>query len=222
MQRLILWRHGRTPWNAEHRFQGQTDVPLDAVGLAQAERAAELLATMNPHAIVASDLSRAAVTAEALARRTGLAVEVDPDLRETFAGEWQGLTRAEIVDRYGDALVQWAAGADVRPGGGETRLEVAARTVGALERALTRVPDDGVLVAVTHGGAARAAIGALLGLPPEHWAALGVLTNCAWSVLWENSRDSAGPGPRWRLQEYNAGTLPEPVPSDGQWPADDR
>lgn len=222
MRRLVLWRHGRTAWNAEHRFQGQSDIPLDGVGLAQAERAAALLADLGPSAIVSSDLVRAAATADALSRRTGLPVAVDPDLRETFAGEWQGLTRAEITERYGDALVTWAAGSDVRPGGGETRLEVAARTVGALERALAQIPDDGVLVAVTHGGAARAAIGALLELPPEHWAALGVLTNCAWSVLWESTLDPSGPGPRWRLQEYNAGTLPEPVPRDGQWPADDR
>ena len=57
----------------------------------------------------------------------------------------------------------------------------------------------------THGGAARAAIGALLGLPIEHWAALGVLANCAWSVLEENTSVH---GPAWRLQEYNAGSLP--------------
>ena len=69
---------------------------------------------------------------------------------------------------------------------------------------------------VTDFGAAG--IGRLLGLPPEHWAALGVLTNCSWSVLLENSP----PGPAWRLQEYNAGSLPESVPVDGVWPADDR
>ena len=70
--------------------------------------------------------------------------------------------------------------------------------------ALARTP-DGTLVVATHGGAARAAIGALVGLPPEHWAALGVLANCAWSVLQENW---SGYGPGWRLQEYNAGSLP--------------
>jgi probable phosphoglycerate mutase len=100
---------------------------------------------------------------------------------------------------------------------GETRLEVADRMVDAVDRGLAGIGDDGVLVVVTHGGAARAGIGRLLGLPPEHWAALGVLTNCSWSVLLENSP----PGPAWRLQEYNAGSLPEPVPVDGVWPADD-
>ena len=146
MQRLILWRHGRTPWNAEHRFQGQTDVPLDAVGLAQAERAAELLATMNPHAIVASDLSRAAVTAEALARRTGLAVEVDPDLRETFAGEWQGLTRAEIEQEYPGYL-----GHDRWPPGYEDHAHVVARARAALDRLHGEYEGADILV-ITHGG----------------------------------------------------------------------
>ena len=97
-------------------------------------------------------------------------------------------------------------------------FQVADRMVAAVDRGLALIPEDGVLVVVTHGGAARAGIGRLLGLPPEHWAALGVLTNCSWSVLLENSP----PGPAWRLQEYNAGSLPESVPVDGVWPADDR
>lgn len=79
------------------------------------------------------------------------------------------------------------------------------RVVDAIERALTAVPANGTIVVATHGGAARAGIGALLDLPPEHWAALGVLANCAWSVL----QARTGPhGPRWRLVEYNAKSLP--------------
>ena len=61
------------------------------------------------------------------------------------------------------------------------------------------------MVVATHGGSARAAIGSLVGLPPEHWAALGVLAKAAWSVLQENAN---GQGPPWRLQEYNAISLP--------------
>ncbi len=68
-RRLVLWRHGRTEWNAAKRFQGQIDVSLDAVGLAQAESAAALLAGLHPDRIVSSDLSRARATAEALSRR---------------------------------------------------------------------------------------------------------------------------------------------------------
>lgn len=219
MKRIVIWRHGRTSWNAEQRFQGQTDISLDELGVTQARRAAAMLAGVGPAVIMCSDLQRTRQTAAPLLELTGIEPVYDVDLRETFAGEWEGLTRTEIIERYGDQLSLWSAGADVRPGGGETRLEVADRMARAIARGLEFTPADGVLIVVTHGGAARAAIGKLLGLPPEHWAALGVLTNCAWSVLLQNDQPH---GPRWRLQEYNAGSLPEPVPVDGIWPADDR
>jgi probable phosphoglycerate mutase len=204
-RRIVFWRHGRTTWNAERRFQGQTDVPLDDTGLTQAARAAKELARMRPHRIISSDLSRARATAEALAVLTGLPVAEDAALRETYAGAWQGLTRPELEERFGAELADWAAGSEIRPGGGETRREVADRMVSSIDRALVDVPPGQTLVVATHGGSARAAIGALLGLPIEHWAALGVLANCAWSVLEENRAER---GPRWRLQEYNAGSLP--------------
>lgn len=209
-RRLVFWRHGRTAWNAERRFQGQTDVPLDDMGRRQAAHAAELLATLAPDRIVSSDLARARETAEALGAHVGLEVATHSGLRETFAGEWQGLTRRELEEMYGDELARWSAGSDVRPGGGETRLEVADRMVVTVEAVLAESAPGETIVVATHGGAARAAIGALLELPPEHWAALGVLTNCAWSVLVENLPDASGTrhGPRWRLQEYNAGSLP--------------
>jgi glucosyl-3-phosphoglycerate phosphatase len=204
-RRVVFWRHGRTTWNAERRFQGQTDIPLDETGVAQAARAAKALARLRPHRIVSSDLSRARTTAAALAETTGLPVVEDACFRETYAGAWQGLTRTELEAQFGEELADWAAGSDLRPGGGETRREVAARMVAGVERSLADVGPGEVLVVATHGGSARAAIGALLGLPYEHWSALGVLANCAWSVLEENT---AGRGPGWRLQEYNAGSLP--------------
>ena len=171
-----------------------------------------MLATLQPTVIVASDLSRAMNTAKPLARILGLEVTTDVGLRETFAGEWEGLTRPEMEQGYGTMLAQWSASAEMPAGGsGETRLEVAQRVAAAVQRALEGVGPGGALVVVTHGGAARAGIGAILGLPPEHWAVLGVLTNCSWSVLVENV---SAIGPRWRLQEYNAGTLPESALAD--------
>jgi broad specificity phosphatase PhoE len=219
MRRIAIWRHGRTHWNAEHRFQGQTDIELDEQGQRQARRAAAMLASMSPSLIVSSDLMRTQQTAAPLAELTGLAVVLDERLRETYAGHWEGMTRDEIKAAYGEALERWPVDPFMRTGlNGETRQEVALRTAAAIQEAVTGVPDDGLLVVVTHGGAARAAMGQLMGLPPEYWASLGVLTNCAWSVLLENGP----PGPPWRLQEYNAGSLPEPIPVDGVWPADDR
>ncbi|MBU6244707.1 MAG: phosphoglycerate mutase family protein [Actinomycetales bacterium] len=211
-RRIIFWRHGRTSWNAEQRFQGQTDIPLDEVGVMQAERAAGMLASLRPSRIICSDLLRTQQTAEPLARILALDITLDAGLRETFAGEWEGLQRDELEDGYGDLLQRWSAFADVRPGlTGETRLEVAERVVLAVERGLEQVAPGQALMVVTHGGAARAGIGAILGLPPDHWSALGVLTNCSWTVLQENL---SGFGPAWRLQEYNAGTLPEAALAD--------
>ncbi len=161
----MLWRHGRTRWNLEDRFQGHSDVELDETGWAQAERAARLLAALNPVTVVSSDLRRARDTAEALGQVAGVAVQEDPRLRETFAGAWQGLTVAEIRSTDASAYAAWRTGADVPAGGAETRSDVAARVVPAIVDALGSVPPGETLVVVTHGGSARAAIGSLLGLP---------------------------------------------------------
>lgn len=214
-RRLVLWRHGQTAWNAEKRFQGQRDVDLDATGVAQARIAAGMLAQLPPTAIVSSDLSRARVTAEALAEATRLPVTYDARLRETDAGEWQGLARPELMARFAGEVAAWAAGSDLRPGGGERRSEVAARMTAAIGDAFDRLDEpDPTLVVVSHGGAARAAVGQLLGLPMEHWAILGVLTNCAWSVLTE--RVDGDGTEYWRLEEYNARSLPQTAFGDDQ------
>lgn len=210
-RRLVLWRHGRTEWNAQQRFQGQTDIPLDEVGIEQARSAAQFLQYLTPNAIVASDLQRAAATARTLADLVDLPVVTDARFRETFAGEWEGLERPLLLEKFGEELLRWSADSTVRPGGGETRIEVAERMVAGINQALDSVPDGGTLVVATHGGAARAAIAALLELPTESWGALGVMSNCSWSIL----REDVSPfGPRWRLTEYNAGSLPQPVLAD--------
>jgi probable phosphoglycerate mutase len=207
-RRVVLWRHGRTAWNAASRFQGTTDVPLDDVGVLQAERAARDLATLDPARIVSSDLERARVTAEALASIVGLDVTTDEAFRETYAGTWQGLLREEIVALDGDEFFRWISGDDVRPGGGESRVEVATRVAAAIRRHLVGLPAGATLVVATHGGAARVGIGEMLGLPVEHWTVLGGLVNCAWSVLEELADGS------WRLLEHNARSLPEDVQGD--------
>jgi probable phosphoglycerate mutase len=211
MRRIVLWRHGRTSWNADRRFQGQTDISLDDVGREQAANAARLLTGLKPTAIISSDLERAADTAAELSTLTGIPVRIDERLRETYAGDWEGMVWGDIESRYANDIARWVSDPYLRPGGGETRVEVAARMTAAISEALAELGPDGTLVVTTHGGAARAGLGALLELPPEHWSILGVLTNCAWSVLVENT---SGYGQMWRLQEYNAGTLPEPALGD--------
>ncbi|MYU21019.1 histidine phosphatase family protein [Streptomyces sp. SID8352] len=206
-RRIVLWRHGQTDWNLEHRFQGSTDIGLNATGAAQARRAARLLAALCPDAIVASDLRRAADTAAHLAALTGLETVHEKDLRETYAGVWQGLTHDEIIARHGEEYAAWKRGEPVRRGGGELETEVADRAAPVVLRHAERLPEDGTLVVVSHGGAIRTTIGRLLGLEPRSWEGLGGLINCCWSVLGEGARG-------WRLLEHNAGTLPEPVLGD--------
>ncbi|WP_329404541.1 histidine phosphatase family protein [Streptomyces melanogenes] len=206
-RRVVLWRHGQTAWNLERRFQGSTDIELTEAGLGQARRAARLLAALKPDAIVASDLKRAAATADELAAVSGLPVTHDSALRETYAGAWQGLTHEEIVERYGEQYAAWKRGEPVRRGGGELETEVADRAAPVVLAHADKLPDDGTLVVVSHGGTIRTTIGRLLGLEAHHWEGLGGLSNCCWSVLGEGARG-------WRLLEHNAGTLPEPVLGD--------
>ena len=213
-RRVVLWRHGRTEWNLVNRFQGNRDVPLDDVGLAQAVAAAPALARLEPDLIVSSDLGRAAVTAQVLADLAGLPVRTDVDLRETDGGTWEGLTRAEIIEADEELFRAWIAGHDVRPPGGEARSEVVSRVMGAVERHLADLPAGGTLVVVSHGGSIRAAIGGLLGLAPEQWTALGVSSNCGWSVLSQltlPAEPGGEPTTRWRLEEYNAQSVPVPA-----------
>lgn len=202
-----MWRHGRTSWNASGRFQGQEDVELDGAGREQAEEAARRLASLNPDAIVSSDLRRAAVTAEALAKICGADVRVDHRLRETHLGEWQGLTLDEARSRFPNEVAAWSRGEPVSRGGGEAETDVSLRVQQAVADLLGVVPAGGTLVVVSHGSALRVGIGGLLGLPQAHWKSLGALANCRWSVLVEGIVG-------WRLAEHNAGSLPEPVMGD--------
>ena len=164
MTTLLLVRHGETDWNAEGRLQGQTDTSLNDYGRRQARRLAERLAERPFDALVASDLSRARETAEILAERLGLSVELDRDLREKDWGSWEGLTAAER-DR-----VEFV---------GESTEAHRARTLAALHRAAGRHPDGSVLV-VTHGGSIRRIQAAATGI------AQAVIENCgAWPVAIE-------------------------------------
>ena len=200
-RKIVLWRHGQTTWNVERRFQGSTDIPLDDIGREQAVRAARLLAALDPTAIIASPLQRAADTARALGAVTGLPVTFDPDLTERGGGEWEGLTNAEIRERYPSEHAIW------QPPGGETTEQVAKRVTAAIERGLARIAAGGLLVVASHGAALRLGMLRWLGFPEELWSRFGGLSNCCWSVL-EEGRSG------WRLAEHNAGTLPEPVLSD--------
>jgi probable phosphoglycerate mutase len=136
---LLLVRHGETDWNAERRWQGHTDVPLNARGREQAHALASDLADEPPHAIYTSDLSRARETAEIVGDALGLPVVADPDLREIDVGSREGLTAEEVGER---------------PWDGESHEAHGVRVLRAVQRIAERHPGRRVLV-VAHGGCLR-------------------------------------------------------------------
>jgi probable phosphoglycerate mutase len=231
--RVLLWRHGRTAHNHRRVWQGQIDTDLDDVGRAQAARSAAALALVLgdvPVRLVTSDLRRAADTAAALTALTGVAAVPDPRLREVHAGEWEGLSREEIVAAgMADELAAWARGEDIPVGRtGERRSEVGRRGGAAIAEHAATVPAGAALVVASHGGVLRGSILTLLGMAPDRWQMLGTLGNCHWAQLdvfagapaaalpapslagalaapGTSSADSPVPTPQplWRLTSYN-------------------
>jgi broad specificity phosphatase PhoE len=171
MTRVLLVRHGQSEWNAEGRWQGQADPPLTDLGRLQATHAARNLGVVD--AIVASDLQRASETGLIISAELGVGpLVLEPGLRERDAGEWSGLTRAEIDlawPGYLDAPDDRAAASGDGPAGAARATEVRRadpprrppsweadhavfeRAVAALGRVHDLAP-DGEVIAVTHGG----------------------------------------------------------------------
>jgi probable phosphoglycerate mutase len=205
MRRVVLLRHGRTVWNAQRRFQGQADPPLDEVGRRQAYEVAALIGALNPDLLVSSDAARAMQTAEVVGELAALPVMTEPRFRERSLGHWEGLTRDEVAVQYPDEYADWLAGRDVSRRGGETRDQVAARAV----EAFAELPPVPTIVIVTHSATAMALTNSLLGIPQEIHP-LGPLANCHWSELACESEAAA-----WRLRGHNLGVpgavLPLPV-----------
>jgi len=208
--RVVLWRHGQTDWNVENRFQGHSDIPLNKVGEYQVAQAASVLAGLKPNRIISSDLIRARSTAAALADLTNLKVEINPGLRETHGGLWEGKTAPENRATHGDLFANWYEGGD-EPAGviGERRSEVAKRAVEVIDRETANF--TGTIVFVTHGGTVRSILGSILKLPISQWGVIGGLSNACWSILELTKHHT---GSRWYLAEHNAGSLPEPVFGD--------
>ncbi|MDO9377774.1 MAG: histidine phosphatase family protein [Nocardioidaceae bacterium] len=206
-RRLVLWRHGLTDWNVQGRLQGQSDVPLNETGIGQARDAGARLAALKPARIVSSDLERARETARALAELVGLDVELDERLREMNFGEREGLTLEESYERFPDQMDTFMSGDDVRMPGAELYVEAAERFATGLDEIVEAMADGDTTVVVAHGAVLRVGICAFLGFPRPTWRSFGGFNNCAWTVL-EQHHD------RWRIAEWNAGTLPEPVLSD--------
>ena len=167
--RLVAIRHGQTAWNAEWRLQGQTDIPLDAMGRLQAGRLADALRHEGLVAVVSSDLARALDTAHALAGPLGLPVRVDTGLRERHFGMLEGQVRGDIAQRWPDLARRWhAREPDFAPPGAETLIDFNQRCLAAVRRQ-AQDHEGGAIAVVSHGGVLdclyRAATGLALDLP---------------------------------------------------------
>jgi broad specificity phosphatase PhoE len=164
MTRLLLVRHGQSTWNADGRWQGQADPPLSDLGERQALAAVPAVADVP--SVWASDLARGARTAQLLAPPHA-SVRLDPRLRERDAGEWTGLTRAEIDERYPGHLAQRRS-----PPGFEQDEPLLERVLSVLDDIVATVPAGALVLVVTHGGVIRT-IERHLGAPPEPVPNLG-------------------------------------------------
>lgn len=165
--RILLARHGETPWNAEGRYQGQIDIPLSPIGEAQAQALGARLASVDITRAVASPLSRAQRTAQlalGVARADMLLTE--PELQEIAHGEWEGLLASEIHEKDPSRLQAWREEPDtvLMPGGESLRL-VLERSWRGLARATDGLGEHDTLLVVAHDAVNRVILCKVLGLP---------------------------------------------------------
>ncbi len=153
---LTLIRHGHTDWNELGRYQGHAPIPLSELGQAQARcLAGALAADGTVRAVYSSDLKRCRQTAEPVAAALGLPLRCDARLRELDYGNWQGLTRAELIELDAEAFVRHHADPFNEPvPGGESQRILASRALAALNTILADHAGQHVVI-VTHGGPLR-------------------------------------------------------------------
>lgn len=148
---LLLIRHGQTDWNVDGRYTGQSDIPLNNVGRAQARQLAAQISPQPPDKIVASDLQRARETAVIMAAPLNLPVATDPRLREINQGVWEGMYFSDIKARYAAEFAARAADPlMVAPPGGETVGQVRHRVLAAIADIVQAYPNQRIAV-VAHG-----------------------------------------------------------------------
>jgi len=167
--RIYLVRHGATILSAEDRFAGATDVPLSDEGRGQVQKLAERLACDKLSAVYASPLGRTVETGRILAAPHGLEIFLRPGLREISHGHWEGLTRAEVDERFPGEANEWEKDPyTFAPTGGESGLAVAARALPALIEIVRAHPGERVLIA-SHKATIRILLSALLGFDPRRY-----------------------------------------------------
>lgn len=167
MTRLVLIRHGQTAWNKSGKYQGQSDVALSEEGLEQARCLAEHFPVEKLDAVYASDLSRAMVTAETVAQKFGLDVRPEPAFRELSFGKWEGLTYAEIVAGWPEAMANFLTHPDIMEiPQGESFPQVQQRAMARLKEIVAEhEPHDHTVGIFAHGAVLRTILTGIMQMP---------------------------------------------------------
>ena len=165
MTHIVLVRHGQTEWNRIERFRGHADVPLNETGLAQAEATGNRLAQeWHPVAIYSSPRSRAVKTAEAIAKRFDLPVQIHPGLEDIDFGDWQGLTRQEAQQRWPQQIALWFNHPErARIPHGDTLKALRQRLMQTVHELSTKHPNQTIIL-VGHTAVNRIILLGVLGL----------------------------------------------------------
>jgi broad specificity phosphatase PhoE len=177
----MLIRHGQTDWNAEHRWQGHSDVPLNQVGVTQATSLAKRLAGRPINAVYSSDLKRAAMTAEILGRSLNLEPILDAAWRERDVGAFAGLTNAQVQAAYPEEWEAMRQGR-INPPGGEPYTQLSRRVTRAYERLLVE-HYEGEVAVVSHGGALYTLISFILGFGADRIGRFSLNGNTGLSII---------------------------------------
>ena len=167
---VCLIRHGQTDWNLTRRYMGNSDRPLTAYGVQQAQALARHFAARRVDVVVHTGLSRSEATARAIAGHRAMPLVCDPDWRETNHGDWEGLTYREVMQRYPDnARARFADALNTAPQGGESLAAMAQRVQMAWQRLGTQFANKRILI-VTHGGPIQAMLCHWMSTPlNQHW-----------------------------------------------------
>jgi broad specificity phosphatase PhoE len=187
--KLFFARHGQTAWNTNGLFQGQADIPLDETGQRQAAALAKRMAQYPLQAVYTSNLQRAWETASAIALFQDCPLVGDRSLVEINLGEWQGLTRAEILEHDPQRLQAWDADRlHNSPPGGETLIELAERVRAGLSRILEKHNEGSVMI-VSHAGPLKVMLCDMLGASIENFWRFQLLnaTLCVASIYPEGA-----------------------------------
>lgn len=168
MTKIILARHGETEWNVAEIFRGRINIELNETGIKQAEFLAEYLSTVKIETICSSPLKRALKTAEIVASRHTLDVQITPGLVDLDFGKWQGLTTKEVKERYNQLYTKWIDSPhQVKIPAGESLRDVTKRAFSVVEQVIARY--EGTVILVSHRVVNKVLICALLGLDDSHF-----------------------------------------------------